>query len=73
MPVTRSRYFALRGGWRFFWTTEPDEGHFVSGVCDEMWNVLGRTVEVHRLRREAKSRALALRTGCELGRRGSDE
>lgn len=68
--LPRFAHFRPQGGPGFFWTTASSEGFFLSGTCEEDWNgtVLPERVESHKLRREAKARALALREGWLLAK-----
>jgi hypothetical protein len=63
-PLARFAYFRPRRGPQFFWTTQPNKGYYLSGILADdgcgVVEVRSGTVEAHKLRREAKARALAL-------------
>lgn len=62
--------FVPRGGPILFWTTEPEDGFYLSGVAvdEEYPEPVPGSVQTHKLRREAKARAAALEQGWRLGK-----
>jgi hypothetical protein len=82
IPAPRTRWFQRGRGPMFFWTTEPEAfgTRYLSGVCKpvgkgvrsgnaEEWELDPDSISRHRLRKDAKARALRLYQESGGGRR----
>lgn len=68
----RFRYFQKRNGPMFSWTTERMDGYYGSFVHvpdakGEWWTIDEDSISAHKLRKDAKARALRLFRAWEAG------